>query len=212
MKILAFAATAAALCFCFNANAELKGANSNEYVAKVQKANEQLTTMQCSFVRKTKMAALNDVVSEKGTFYFSNPDNLSMKYDNGENFVITADNVSLTVGGKARTLRSGNRHVEELSETLIACVRGLVSSIDGTLKSGKVQGKNIVFKISSELKVGRSEVNSIELTYDKTDFSLVSLNLIEKDGSYTIYELGTKTKGSKIDSSVFQHANPKKKK
>lgn len=210
MRLFNFIAAAAAITLSLNANAQLKGVGSNAEIAKIEKANAQVNAMQCPFTRVTKMAALTEKTKEAGTFYFQSPDNLSMKYDNGETFVITADNVSLTVGGKARTLRAGNRNVEDLAETLIACVKGKLTAIEGTLKSAKAQGKSIVVKIDTDMKVGRTQVSSLELNYDKTNMTLVSLNLVEKDGSFTLYELGTKTLNKSIDQSVFTHAKEKR--
>ncbi len=213
MKKLGFIAIAAALLFPTLAHAdELKNASKNADVTKVSEANKKISTIQCPFSRTTKVAVIKDAPKpEEGNFYFQTPNNLAMKYTSGEIFIVTEDNVSLTIGGKARTLRSGNHHVEELSNTLLACIKGDLKSIDGTLKSSKVKGNDIIFVIETEMKVGRNSVTSIELAYNKTDYTLTSLKLIEKDGSYTLYELGTKTLNKSIDAKTFEHAKTAKK-
>ncbi len=192
------------------ASAQLKNINGNAEVTKVEEANKQISSMQCQFSRTTKIAALKDATKADGDFYFAAPSNLAMKYANGELLVVTNDNVSMTVGGKTRTLRSSNRHVEDLSATLLACVKGNISAIDGTLKSAKANGQAITFKIDANMKVGRSSINAIELSYNKKDCTLNSLKLIEPDGSYQLYELKTKTLNSTIDSATFSHPNTKK--
>ncbi len=203
---------AAAILSSAVASAQLKNANGNAEVNKVQEANAKVSSIQCQFSRTTKVAAIKDATKVDGNFYFTAPSNLSMKYDSGELFVVTDDNVSMTVGGKTRTLRSSNRHVEDLSETLLACVKGQVTAIEGTLKSAKEVGKNIVFKIDSDMKVGRNSIKNIELTYSKKDCTLNTMKLIEADGSYQLYELKTKTLDKSIDQSVFAHPNAKKRK
>lgn len=185
--------------------AQLKNAKGNAEVTKVEEAGKGVSSIQCPFTRTTKVAVIKDAAKADGTFYFQNPSSLSMKYANGEEFVVTGDNVSMSVGGKARTLRASNRHVEGLSSTLLACVKGQVSAIDGTLKSAKAAGQSIVFKIDTDMKVGRNTVSSVELAYDKKDLSLASLKLIEADGSYTLYELKGKTFNKAIDAKVFEH-------
>ncbi len=211
MKKLGLIAIAAALLIPTFANAQLQKASGNADVTKVQEANKKVTTIQCPFTRTTKVAAIKDATTSEGTFYFENPSNLAMKYSDGEMFVVTTDNVSLTVGGKARTLRAGNHHVEELAGTLLSCVKGDLSSINGTLKSTKTQGNNIIFNIASEMKVGRNEISTIELSYNKKDLTLTSLKLVEKDGSYTLYTLKDKTLNKSIDAKNFEHAKAKKK-
>ncbi|MCI5778065.1 MAG: outer membrane lipoprotein carrier protein LolA [Bacteroidales bacterium] len=205
-----FLATAAMMSLSLTSLAQLKNANGNALVTKVQDANKSVSSIQCPFVRTTKVAALKDAATSNGTFYFQSPTNLCMKYADGELFVVTEDNVSMSVGGKARTLRSSNRHVEGLSSTLISCIRGQVSAIEGNLKSAKGSGQNIVFKIETDMKVGRNSITSIELTYAKKDCTLNTLKLIEADGSYTLYDLKEKTLNSSIDAKVFEHAVIKK--
>ncbi len=206
-----FLASLCLLATPFFVSAQLKKADGNSEIKKVQEANKNTSSIQCPFVRTTKVAAINSTTTSDGTFYFSAPDNLSMKYSDGENLIVTADNVSLSVGGKVRTLRAGNRHVEDLSATLLACVKGQISNIEGTLLSAKTSGKNIVFKIKTDLTVGRNKVSTLELAYDKTDLTLVSLNMLEADGSNTLYELKSKTLNKSIDSSVFEHPKQQRK-
>lgn len=211
MKKTGFIALAVALVIPTLAVAQLKNASGNADLAKVREANKKVTTIQCPFTRTTKVAALKDATKSDGNFYFENPSNLAMKYADGEVFVVTADNVSLSIGGKTRTLRAGNRHVEDLAETLLSCVKGDVNSIDGTLKSAKTQGGNIVFNISTDMKVGRNSIEVIELAYAKKDMTLSTLKLVEKDGSYTLYQLNDKTLNKSIDAKTFEHAKAKNK-
>lgn len=190
--------------------AQLRNAGGNAEVAKVEQANKEVSSIQCKFSRTTKVAALKDAAKVDGDFFFQAPKNLSMKYSDGEAFVVTEDNVSMSVGGRARTLRSSNRNVEDLSATLLSCIKGQVSAIDGKLASAKTVGKNIVFKIDTDLRVGRNTVNSVELAYDKVSLTLVSLRLTEADGSYTLYELKDKSLNKQIDASVFAHAKKRR--
>lgn len=211
MKKTGLLALLAALILPVASSAQLKNADKNADVAKVLDANKSVTSIQCPFTRTTKVAAIATSTKSDGQFYYSQPENLAMKYTDGEVFVVTDDNVSITVGGKARTLRSGNHHVEDLAETLLACVAGDLSEIDGKLTSSKTQGQNIVFVISTDLKMGRNSITSLELAYNKKDLTLASLKMVEKDGSYTLYQLGDKTLNKSIDAKTFEHAKGKKK-
>ena len=208
MRSIVIAALALMPALC---SAQLKNAENNADIKKIEAANKEVSTIECGFVRTTTVAAVKSETKSEGTFYFSNPTNLSMKYADGETFVVTADNVSVTIGGKSRTLRSGNRHVEALSETLLHCVKGEVSAVEGTLSSAKTVGKNVVLKIATNMSMNRSKVKTIELAYDKNDGTLVSLNMIEADGSSTKYDLQEKKLNKPIDAKVFEHAKKKKK-
>ena len=194
------------------ANAQLKNASGNALLSKIEDANKKVTSIQCPFSRTQKVAALNSSTKADGTFYYANPSNLSMKYTGSkESFVVTEDNVSMTTAdGKSRKLRSGNHRVEDLAETLVACVKGNVSSIEGTLKSAKTVGKTTVITIATEIVKVRSKITTVELTYDNSDYTLKTLKMIEADGSFEQYDLANKTINGNIDKSVFTHSERKK--
>lgn len=207
MKKILTAAVLSVLAMNAYAAGQLQGANGNADVAKVEKANAGLTTMQCPFVRTTKVAALKDAAKEEGTFVFESPEKLSMRYKSGELFVVSQDNVSMGSGNRVRTVKTTNRNVGELAATLIACVRGKLQQIAGKFAGVKTVGHNLQFTIKTDLNVGRNRVTKVELAYAKSDLSLVSLNLVEEDGSYTLYELKEKKMGSAVDQKAFEVAD-----
>lgn len=194
------------------ANAQLKNASGNATLAKIEEANKKVTALQCPFTRTQKVAALNSSTKAEGTFYYASPSSLSMKYSGSkESFVVTEDNVSMTTAdGKSRKLRSGNHRVEDLAETLVACVKGNVTAIEGKLKSAKTVGKTTVVTIETDIVKVRSKITSVELTYDNSDYTLKTLKMIEADGSYEQYDLGSKTLNGSIDKAVFTHSERKK--
>lgn len=61
------------------------------------------------------------------------------------------------------------------------------------------------------MKVGRNSITGLELTYSKKDLTLTSLKMIEKDGSFTLYQLGDKTLNKSIDAKTYEHAKARKK-
>lgn len=187
--------------------AQLEGVQGHPEVGQVEQANAKLTTMQCPFVRTTKVAALKESTKSEGTFCFSSPERLSMRYKNGELFVVGDESVSMGQGSRVRTVKTTNRGVGELAATLVACVRGRLKQIAGKLVGVKTVGHTTLFTIKTDLSVGRNKVTKVELAYAKSDMSLVSLNMVEDDGSYTLYELKDKTLGKPIDAKTFEVAD-----
>ena len=189
--------------------AQLKNA-TDASIKQVASANEKITTIQCPFERTQKMEFMAEAAVSKGTFNYSKPSQLSMVYENGEIFVINESSVSVGNKGKVRSLKATNKHVEDLASTLLKCLKGDVASLDGTLKNTEKGAKHIVYTIDVDYKVGRSDVVSLELRYDKNAFTLVSIRLNEEDGSYTIYELQNKVLNKEIPASTYVVAKKKK--
>ena len=175
--------------------AQLKNANNSAELNSIKSANEKVQTIQCQFKRTQKMSYLNSDVTSQGDFYFTKADKLSMLYSDGEKMIINGDKVAI---GKDE-----NHHVEDLSSTLLSCMAGSLTDLEGSLKSAKKGAKEYVVEIAVNFKVGRSKISNLELKYDAKDLTLNSLKMIEEDGSYTLYELQKKTLNKEINNSVY---------
>lgn len=193
---------AMSLLLTLSANAELKNAN-NEILGKVKTANEQVSTISCAFKQTKKMAFIEQPTQKEGNFNFAKPDKLSMIYSDGEAVVINGATVQMGRNGKVRNMKAKNKHVEALASTLLACMNGELTKLDGTLKSAEQKGNAITFKLDVSFSVGKGKISKLELVYDKKDMTIKSINMIEDDGSNTLYELQTKTLNKSINESVF---------
>lgn len=205
--------TIAAVAICsISAMAQLKNA-SDATLNQIAKANEKVKTIQCDFSRTQKMEFMTTPATSNGKFCYTKADKLSMAYSDGELFIINGETVSLgTKDGKSRNLKASNKHVEDLASTLLACMSGNVTSLEGTLKKTDNGAKQITYMIDVNYKMGRSKVKSLELKYDKSDFTLASLKLIEEDGSYTTYELKAKSLNKDIPEETYASQKNNRKK
>ncbi|MCQ2214927.1 MAG: outer membrane lipoprotein carrier protein LolA [Bacteroidales bacterium] len=202
--------TIATALFCsLSAMAQLQNANDAS-LNEIAKANEKVTTIQCDFSRTQKMEGMTKASTSDGKFCYTKPKQLSMVYNDGETFVINNDQVAVGKTGKTRNLKATNKHVEDLATTLLACMSGKVNTLEGTLKKTDNSGKQIVYTIAVDYKMGRSKVKELELKYDKSDLTLASLKLTEDDGSFTTYELKTKTINKDIPAETYAIKKNKK--
>lgn len=202
MKKLIFA-TALLLSIAIQAYSQLQNATDNT-IAKVKSANANITTISSNFKRTSKMAFIDQAVEVDGKFYYTKPQQLSMLYSNSEVFIINGDNVTVGKKGKPRNVKAKNKQVEALASTLLSCMAGDVATLNGTLTSTDKSSKYITYKVKVDFQVGKGSITELELKYDASDMTFRSLNLIEADGSYTLYELQTKTLNQSIDSSVYE--------
>lgn len=192
--------------FCLGINAQLKNITNKDVVEKIKTANASIETIQCKFKQTKEIAMVNNPVVSDGDFYFTKPDQLGMKYTNGEVMIINKDNVSIGKKGKVRNVKSKNKQVEALASTLLACMCGDVSKLNGTLEKMNDGAKEISFFVKVKFSVGKGHIEKLELVYDKKDMTVKSMKMIEADGSFTLYELQTKTLNKKIDPKVYEQS------
>ncbi|MCQ2229754.1 MAG: outer-membrane lipoprotein carrier protein LolA [Bacteroidales bacterium] len=202
MKRFIYTSALVALSFTC-ATAQLKNAEGNSVISKIKAANEKVNTISCKFDRTIKQAMLDQPAKSDGDFNYTKSRKLSMKYTSGEQVVVNENEVLIGKKGKTRNLKASNKHVESLVNTLLGCVSGNVNSLEGTLESVKeTGGKTLITVDVDNFKVGQSKVTKVELEYG-SDLIIQSIKMIEADGSYTFYELQTKSLNKQIDESVY---------
>jgi outer membrane lipoprotein-sorting protein len=193
--------------FAFGANAQLKGVSSADeaIVKSLKSGNANVTSLVCKFTETQKMSFMNTSTEKAGDFYFVKPNQLSMLYTNNEVMIINNENVTIGKKGKVRNVKSKNKQVEALAQTLLACMSGDVSLLNGTLDSAKQDAKEVSLKVKVNFTVGKSVITNLELKYDKKDMTFKSLKMIQADGSYQLYELQSKEKNKNVDAAVFTY-------
>jgi len=186
------------------ATAQLKNADGNSTITKIKAANEKVNTISCKFDRTIKQAMLEQPAKSDGVFNYTKARKLSMKYTSGEQVIVNENEVLIGKKGKTRNLKASNKHVESLVNTLLGCVSGDLNALDGTLEGVKESGgKTLIFVDVDNFKVGQSKVTKVELEYG-SDLIIQSIKMIESDGSYTLYEMQTKSINKQIDEAVYE--------
>lgn len=202
MKKFFYSAVALLLSVTY-AGAQLKNSNGNATLAKIKTANEKVTTMSCSFTRTIKQSMLDQSAKADGNFNYTKDNKLSMVYTNGEMVVINNNEVAIGKKGKVRHLKAKSKHAEPLVNTLLGCVSGNLDKLDGTLESViESKGVSTVIITVDNFKVGQSKFSKVELNYG-ADLTIQSIKMTEADGSYTLYELQSKTLNKSIDDKVY---------
>jgi outer membrane lipoprotein carrier protein len=88
----------------------------------------------------------------------------------------------------------------------------IVGSVSGNLFDDKefditylkVKGQNVT-RLNPKDAALKKYIKQIELTFDKEDFTVVQVRLLESSEDYTRIVLKNKTINAKIDDSVFNH-------
>ena len=196
-KILVFAIL---LCSTLVTNAQ-----TNEIIERISTANLKVTSITAGFNQVRHIAFMEGDVKSNGSFYYTKPDKLAMKYTkpeddlmllSGEEFVMIAN------GRYSKRSIKQNSNVSQIQNILSSCLQGDVKKMN---TSELKQLENATQYIITA-KLNKTQGNAIEqviVSYDKKDMTLSSLQTIEADGSYTLYILEGKKLNTTIDESVF---------
>jgi outer membrane lipoprotein-sorting protein len=198
----------ALLAAALSLNAAGMSEQAKAVLAKIEKANESLTTI-TSPVTETRTMPNGKSFVSNGSFYFTSPNLLAISYSNpaGDYLIINTEQISQKrkQGKTFKLSLQKNETMRELSNTLLWCISGklikLAESNNADVKTSELNGViNVVF--TAEVKSGR-DFKKIELNYDKSTMRLKSMAMTDKNNVVTKYTMDKPQYGSAIDASVF---------
>lgn len=178
-------------------------------LAKIEKANESLTTI-VSPVTETRTLPNGKKFVSNGNFYFSSPDLLAIHYTNpaGDYLISNATEIAQKrkQGKNFRFSLKKNETMQALSSTLLWCISGklikLAEANNASVTTSEANGMiNVVF--TAEVKKGR-DFKKIELCYDKTTMRIKSMALTDKQNIVTKYTMDKPQYATEIDAALFQ--------
>lgn len=178
-------------------------------LAKIEKANESLSTI-VSPVTETRTLPNGKKFVSNGNFYFSSPDLLAIHYTNpaGDYLISNATEIAQKrkQGKNFRFSLKKNETMQALSSTLLWCISGKLIKLaevnNASVTTFEADGMiNVVF--TAEVKKGR-DFKKIELCYDKTTMRIKSMALTDKQNIVTKYTMDKPQYATEIDAALFQ--------
>lgn len=187
-------------------NAQIVSQTDFPVVQKIVSGNSGYNTIVSKFKQTQHLAMMGEDMTSEGDFYYQKPEQLTMRYTDpaGDLMMINGDRFVMVAAGKKReTSGKSNQKMQGMKAILSACLQGNILQMGAEKVTLEETGKHYVFTAIIDKKSNKSNFEKVVASYDKQDFSLSVLQTIERDGSYTIYELSNKKFNTPITPDTF---------
>lgn len=178
---------------------------SAQFEQDLRVKNRNVESICCSFKSTHSMMALANNVIKSGKFYYLQPDNILLSFDDGDYIKMYSGLFEINNGGRVNKMKiSANPMLRSLNTMLSACMSGDMSKItSGFSVDIKSEDKTYVMTLTSS-RGKTSRTAEIKLVFDRDDMSLSLLKMTESSGDYTQYEFFDKTFNANIDVKLFE--------
>ncbi len=181
--------------------------NARQVFEKELKAkNENISSIKCRFVQTRESSVLANKVDKAGVFYFQQPGNILLSFDDGSYTKITEKCLEINSAGKISTTKaSSNPMLRNISTIMSACISGDFSQMAKafTIDADERENEWIVTLTPQQGKVA-SRIGNIVLNFEKERMSLGRLVITEKSGDSTTYTFSQKQFNVSIDNVLFE--------
>lgn len=195
----------ALLLFCGFINAQVISDADRQIVQKIIDGNTKYTSFVGDFKQIQHMDFLDEEMVSVGKCYYKKPAQMAMKFTDPENnmMLVDGDKFVLVADGQKREVSAKtNPKMQGLKLVLTSGMQGNALGMGAKKITCKETPKYYV--ITATLDTENNLFETVTASYDKKDFSLVSLKTSESDDNYTIYELSKKEFNKPIDETIFK--------
>jgi outer membrane lipoprotein-sorting protein len=168
----------------------------------------KIKTIQSSFTQEKNLALLQEKIVSEGKFWFEVTNKIRIEYEKPFRYlmIINGSNMIIRDGQKeTRSNTDSNKLFQQINRILVDCVRGTI--LDNKDFSHEVleNDRYYLLKMTPVSKVLKQFFKVIDLTIDKSDATVVSIDLVEPGGDNTLMTFTNKKLNEKLDDQIFNH-------
>jgi outer membrane lipoprotein-sorting protein len=201
-------------CFCFlilnNLHAQPKDykavKDKDVFVKKFNEKSASIQTNESDFKQEKFLSIMTEKSVSKGKFYFKKSD--KMRWENTEpvnNIIVLNDGkVYIKEKGKVKVFDSNtNKSFKSLNDIMLSTASGnILDNKDYTYMLYENE-KYVLIVLTPLATTTKKYVKTIEMTVEKSDYTVSQLKMIEPSGDYTQMEFHNKKLNLGLNDNLF---------
>jgi outer membrane lipoprotein-sorting protein len=169
-------------------------------------AAQKITSIKSDFVQEKNLSMLAEKITSKGKFWFKKENRVRMEYSQPYQYlmILNRDKVYVKDGNKENKISAkSNKLFQQVNKIMIDCMQG--SALDNPdFKTRIFENKNnSLVELTPVAKGLKDLFKTINVTVDKKDFSVVSIEMLELSGDNTMLRFSNKELNATIPDEFF---------
>ncbi len=163
-------------------------------------------SIKSDFTQEKNLSMLSEKITSKGKFWYRKPNMLRMEYTQPFNYlmILNKDNVYIRDGQKENKVSTrSNKVFKQINKIVVDCIQGTALN-SGDFKSAVYENKGTYLVSLSPVNKQLSDFfKTIEITVDKKDYSVNTIEMLESSGDSTILHFTNKEINANIPDALF---------
>jgi outer membrane lipoprotein-sorting protein len=198
------------VCFSLTAHAQHPGytqlTDLTKFKQQFAEVSQKTNSIKSDFTQEKSLSMLSDKITSKGKFWYRKPDMLRMEYTQPFNYlmILNKDNVYIKDGQKENKVSTrSNKVFKQINKIVVDCIQGTALN-SGDFKSAVYESKGNYLVALSPINKQLSEFfKTIEITIDKKDYSVNTIQMLESSGDSTTLHFTNKEINATIPDALF---------
>lgn len=186
---------------------KLTAEQQKQFIEKIDKAAQTMTSMQCDFSQTKSMKLLSKEMQSKGIMYFKQPDKLRWQYTSPYDytFIMNGDKVTMKSAKSTQNINvQGNKMFRQITKIILNSITGsgLKSATYFQVEIYKTDNSYFA-KLYPKKKELKQIYSVIEIYFNQSLTMVNGVKMMEKTGDVTSVKLQNVKYNQSINESTF---------
>ena len=177
------------------------------FKSNLAEMTEKTNTIKSDFIQEKNLSFLSEKIISKGLFYFKKENKIRWQYTEPFDYLIIINEDKIYIKDEDRESKydmASNKIFKEINKIITGCIQGDILNNDKEYKIEYYENDNFYYvKLTPYSEKMKEFLSNINIYFDKKDFSVSKLEMIELSGDYTKIEFLNKKLNEEIPDEKF---------
>jgi outer membrane lipoprotein-sorting protein len=181
--------------------------NIETFKTKLKEISKSTTTIESNFKQEKNLSILSKAINSEGYFCYKKENNVRWEYTEPYSYLVIINGSKLFVKDKNNKKQydtQSNKMFQELNNFLVGCINGDILNKTNDYQIEYMENNlQYYVKLVPNAKKMKEMISEIHIYFDKKDYSVVRLKMVEQGGDYTNIEFINKKLNGTISDEKF---------
>ena len=177
------------------------------FKSNLAEMTEKTNTIKSDFIQEKNLSFLSEKIISKGLFYFKKESKIRWQYTEPFDYLIIINDDKIYIKDEDRESKydmASNKIFKEINKIITGCIQGDILNNDKEYKIEYYENDNLYYvKLTPYSEKMKEFLSNIDIYFDKKDFSVSKLEMMELSGDYTKIEFINKKLNKEIPDEKF---------
>ena len=177
------------------------------FKSNLAEMTRKTNTIKSDFIQEKNLSFLSEKIISKGLFYFKKENKIRWQYTEPFDYLIIINDDKIYIKDEDRESKydmASNKIFKEINKIITGCIQGDILNNDTEYKIEYYENDNFYYvKLTPYSEKMKEFLSNIDIYFNKKDFSVSKLEMIELSGDYTKIEFLNKKLNNEITDEIF---------
>ena len=177
------------------------------FKSNLTEMTRKTNTIESDFIQEKNLSFLSEKIISKGLFYFKKENKIRWQYTEPFDYLIIINENKIYIKDEDRESKydmASNKIFKEINKIITGCIQGDILNNDKEYKIEYYENDNLYYvKLTPYSEKMKEFLSNIDIYFDKKDFSVSKLEMMELSGDYTKIEFINKKLNKEIPDEKF---------